>query len=429
MNNYKEYITEVIKNNPKNYSTILKQNKDCMQYINSIQFYKEGLKFRTKLYCIIHDCWHEYPKCHNEKCNKNIESDVLSLQDGFRKYCCRTCSNTSEIHKIQVEKTCEEKYGVKNVFQNEEIKERMKKKKLEKYGDENYSNRKQAKETIENHKIENVNYYEDIHQKRISTNIKNGKDPEWNNRQKYKYTRELHMMENPNFIHDMIQKTMDTKVKNGHSPTWNNSEQTKKTKKDRYGDEKYNNYEKTKKTKIEKYGDENYNNHEQYEQTCINKYGVKSSMMVDSIVQKSRLSYFYDNQNFRSIPELAFYIYLKDNNISFKYQPNVYFEYVFDGIKHKYHPDFLLLDDNEIIEIKGDHFFKDDGTMFCPFRNPSWDDNQYDSVCRKFEEKHQCMIRNNVTILRTSEYKKYISYVNQKYGREYIRSFKRKISK
>lgn len=427
--NYREYIIEVVKNSPDCYWRIISKNKECMQYIDNIKFYKEGLKFKTKLYCIIHDCCDEYPKCNNEKCNKNIETDVLTIHDGFRKYCCRTCSNSSEIHKIQVENTCEEKYGVKNVFQNQEIKERSKKKKLEKYGNEKYTNREQAKVTIQKHILENQNYYNDIHQKIRETNIKNGHEPEWRNVQKNKETREKHMKENPNFIHDIIQKTMDTKVRNGHSPTWNNPNKTKSTKKERYGDENYNNIQKNKKTKKERYGDENYNNHEQYEQTCINKYGVKSSMMVESIVRKSRLSYVYDNQNFKSIPELAFYIWLKDNNIKFKYQPNIYFEYEFDGIKHKYHPDFQLLEDNKIIEIKGDHFFKADGTMFCPFRDPSWDDIKYDKVCCKFEAKHQCMISNNVKILRTSEYKKYISYVNYKYGNDYIRSFKRGNSK
>lgn len=67
-----------------------------------------------------------------------------------------------------------------------------------------------------------------------------------------------------------------------------------------------------------------------------------------------------------------------------------------------YHPDFLI--NGKIYEVKGDQFFRinesGDEEMFCPYRNPNLDDEQYNWICGKFEAKHQCMLKNNVIILR-----------------------------
>jgi hypothetical protein len=90
-------------------------------------------------------------------------------------------------------------------------------------------------------------------------------------------------------------------------------------------------------------------------------YGVdwphQSPDFMHSIMKK----YTYDSMNFDSKPELAYYIWLKDNGIEFTYQPNISFEYEFNNEHHVYEPDFLV--EETIVELKGDHFFKDDGTM------------------------------------------------------------------
>ena len=49
-------------------------------------------------------------------------------------------------------------------------------------------------------------------------------------------------------------------------------------------------------------------------------------------------------------------------------------------------------------EIKGDHFFKDknyNNKMICPF------DHSQDAL---YEAKHQCMLKNNVIIITSTEY-------------------------
>ena len=73
---------------------------------------------------------------------------------------------------------------------------------------------------------------------------------------------------------------------------------------------------------------------------------------------------------------------------------NKYFEYEYNGEKHKYWPDFEL--DGKYYELKGPHFFKN-GKMINPF------DRSMDDI---YEAKHQCMINNNVTIITDVNYYK-----------------------
>ena len=63
--------------------------------------------------------------------------------------------------------------------------------------------------------------------------------------------------------------------------------------------------------------------------------------------------------------------------------------------------------DNQYVEIKGDQFFKDNGTIQNPYDH---------SLNALYEAKHQCMIQNNVIILKGNDYKKYEDYVQNKYG-------------
>ena len=72
--------------------------------------------------------------------------------------------------------------------------------------------------------------------------------------------------------------------------------------------------------------------------------------------------------------------------------------------------------ENQFAEIKGDHFFKGDGTMCNPY------DHDQDDV---YEEKHQFMILNNVKIIKSSECKQIRDYFKSKYdSMSHIKSFK-----
>lgn len=159
-------------------------------------------------------------------------------------------------------------------------------------------------------------------------------------------------------------------------------------------------------------------------QTNIKKYGVACVLntkenrekqrqtnitKLHEIQSKARQLYVFNNINFKSLPELAYYIWLTDNNIQFEYQPKLSFEY-YDkyNVKHLYHPDFLLCKSNEIIEIKGDnHFDKSTGNMI------NISDRTKDYIANA---KYKCMLDNNVTIFKSDQYSIFIDYCNNKFG-------------
>ncbi len=232
-----------------------------------------------------------------------------------------------------------------------------------------------------------------------------------------------------------------------------------------YGDKNYNNKEQAQQTMLERYGGSYTLNNpvlkEKVQRTNLERYGGISPMCSEEVQKKSKTNYIqnnggigfaselvkskfkknykekfgvewssqnplvrrkqatkykYDNINFDSKPEIAYYIWLKDNNIDFEFQPNVKFEYLYENKLYYYIPDFKV--ENEYIEIKGLQFFKNydiNETMINPF------DRTQDA---KYEAKHQCMIKNCVKII--TDTKIYENYVKNKYGRTYLDSFKRK---
>ena len=159
-----------------------------------------------------------------------------------------------------------------------------------------------------------------------------------------------------------------------------------------------------KQTCLEKYGYENYNNRDGARETCLEYYGVDHQSKCKEIFNKMRTKYVYDGKHFDSKYEIAYYVWLKDNGIDFEYQPNISFEYEYNGQMHKYFPDFRVNDN--FVEIKGIQFFehKDpNNKMINPF------DRSQDDL---YEAKHQCMIANSVNII--TDCSKYIEYANSK---------------
>lgn len=125
--------------------------------------------------------------------------------------------------------------------------------------------------------------------------------------------------------------------------------------------------------------------------------------------------YYYDNIFFRSKPELCFYIYNKDQGKDIVYEPHPYFKYQCEDKEYYYKPDFLL--ENKLYEIKGDYFFDDDGNLINPY------DRSLDNIAKA---KQLCMEEHNVTVLKSDKYMFYVDYVKEKYGTDYIESFRYK---
>lgn len=127
---------------------------------------------------------------------------------------------------------------------------------------------------------------------------------------------------------------------------------------------------------------------------------------------------FHDNIWFDSTWEVKVYDFLKENHIQFEYSPSISIPYEYDGRQYTYHPDFIV--NGKLYEVKGDQFFRIDESghevMVNPFRDPEWTDKQYEWECGKYEAKHQCMLKNNVVILRESQIEDLDSVFN--YGKQ-----------
>lgn len=259
-------------------------------------------------------------------------------------------------NKIASEQKCLETFGVKNPFGAEEVKAKIRETNLDKYGVENPFAAEEIKDKIkqsnlDRYGVEYISQSDEIKQKVEETCLK-----------KYGATR--------------YSKTNECK-------------------------------EKTKQAILDKYGV--YSTailpevREKTIQTNLERYGAYCFFKTLDFHKKAYKHYIYDNQAFDSLPELAVWLYCIDNGINIK-RNHCYFDYGFEGKNHRYFPDFEI--DGQLIEIKGDHFFKEDGTMQNPF------DNSQDAL---YEAKHQCGLQNNVQFWRSTDYEKYIKYFTENY--------------
>lgn len=88
---------------------------------------------------------------------------------------------------------------------------------------------------------------------------------------------------------------------------------------------------------------------------------------------------------------------IKSNNI-FEYHPKIVFKYFKNNKVHVYHPDFLI--NGKFYEVKGDFFFNENGQLWNPFTK------------ELNIEKYQCMIDNNIIILKQNELNILIDKIN-----------------
>ena len=101
-----------------------------------------------------------------------------------------------------------------------------------------------------------------------------------------------------------------------------------------------------------------------YKQTCLERYGVEHFSKSSESHKGHRRAYHYEDEYFDSSWELAVYKYAKQHNEPIVRCPCC-FTFEFENKQYTYIPDFLY--NGKLIEIKGDHFFKKDGTMCNPF--------------------------------------------------------------
>lgn len=190
---------------------------------------------------------------------------------------------------------------------------------------------------------------------------------------------------------------------------------SKNTKQIRYGDSNYNNREKAKQTCQELYGGNapacSKEVQEKMQQSCLEKYGTKNVYQSMYFHYNKFNKYMYNNETFDSSWELAYYIWNKDQNNDIK-RNHCSFTYNYNNEIHYYFPDFVV--NGQLIEIKGDHFFKNE-KMINPF------DRSQDGL---YEAKHQCALQNNVQIIRSDKIIPIIEYIESTYGKNYLDKWK-----
>ena len=150
--------------------------------------------------------------------------------------------------------------------------------------------------------------------------------------------------------------------------------------------------EKIKNTCVTKYGTEYPSKcdiiKDKMKTTWLSKYGVDHPFKVHEIYKKTKRKIYYAERYFDSNPELDVYKVLKSLNVDFEYHPDVYFEYAVNDKIKRYYPDFRIK--NKYIELKGPHFFNENGKMINPY------DRSQDDL---YEAKHQCMLDNEIIII------------------------------
>lgn len=138
--------------------------------------------------------------------------------------------------------------------------------------------------------------------------------------------------------------------------------------------------------------------------TCEERYGTKWYQQSEEYYRNRRWRYTnpkYPNMTFATFWEFKVYDFLTEHNIPFEYQVKS-IPYEYDGETHYYHPDFLV--NGRIYEVKGDNFFRINEETGKEEMYLTWkgdlSDEEYEWRCGLYEAKHQCMIVNNVVILR-----------------------------
>lgn len=313
-----------------------------------------------------------------DNCHQECHKQLLRIKEF--PILCQTCYIS--LHKAEIqakrEQTCLQKYGATSALGVDEFREKGYETNLAKYGDRHPQSTQVFKDKVKNTCISRYGV------------CAPSQSPEIYAKQ-VELMRQRYGVDNVNKLETCKQKIKQTKKLRYGDENYCNAEKVKATKLAKYGDASYNNIEKMKATQIAKYGGIGFASTELAQKVrdkIYELYGVDHPMHSHDLFCKTKFKYEYNGILFDSKPEIALYKSLTESHTEFTYQPDISFPYVYDGKTHYYHPDFLIGD--EIIELKGSHFFDDDGRMINPY------DRSLDGLA---EAKHQCMITNGVKII------------------------------
>lgn len=299
--------------------------------------------------------------CANENCNN--EAQFMSISVGYSKCCCQTCANS---------------YSTKNRHETEPI-----------FG------LKKAQST-------NLKVYGNV----CSLH---GKGPK---KKKIKTWKKNYGTTHPMKNKKVRNKAFNTAMSNANCKTPEEyyrhiqseiQEDLKKYGYNEDGTQKITNVfqlestkNKIKETKLELHGDENYSNHTKAMETLMNTYG--------QIFNNPK--YRYKELSFDSSWELAYYIWLEDHNVNFTFHKDkLNYYWSGDNKIHTYYPDFNV--EGKLVEIKNNHLLE-------KMKIPGTQENA----------KYNLMLENEVELITNDTIQPYLDYINNKYSKHYLESFK-----
>ena len=351
---------------------------------------------------------YSHPICSHPECNNKVGWSKANLE--FNHHCCHVCSNKDPKTTKKYKDTCQRQWGVDNAFQSEEKKQKIRQTNLKNLGVENPSQselikQKKVKTSINHFGVENPSQSEEIKEKIKQTNLLNmgvecsfqSKNVQNKIRKRIKDLYGVEFASQSQQVKDKYKETCQEKW--GVDNTFQSTEiksKIRQTNKLLYNSIDPGNLpefrDKAKRTSIEHYGVEYYSQSIEYHKKKKHKFHSEK----------------YPELTFDSTWEVKVYDFCRDNNIEVEYSPDISYEYECNGIKHTYHPDFLI--NGKVYEVKGNQFFKfnpETGKeeMICPYGKHKYTKEQYEQSCKAAESKHQCMLKNNVLILRDKDIK------------------------
>lgn len=201
--------------------------KDIIKILNVDCWYE-------KLYWYVYD-YNSIPKCKNSNCSNQVKFKGYSK--GYNQYCSVKCRNTDNNLIDKIKFNMLDKYGVDNPMKINDIKEKVKKTKKERYGNENFIN---------------------------------------------------------------IQKIKKTKKDRYNNEFYNNREKAIKTSINKFGNKNINNRIKAKQTMIDKYGVDVYSKSNNFCNKVRETYKNKTSVEINEIVNKRKKTMFnkYGSEHF-----------------------------------------------------------------------------------------------------------------------------------
>lgn len=305
--------------------------------------------FPTGLFMFYNDI-ENIPMC--KECG-NTEVKLISFNQGFREFCCGSCSKKYSGRKFLENYNKENNTNYTNIRQIPEIKEKADKTNVEKYGSVNPMMSDSVKEKIkktslEKYGVEHPASAEEVRSKAAKTmKAKTKAEKEKSLKMRIETMLENHGVENPMQSQEFQDKAKETRM-------------------EKYGVEF-----------ILQNPDISARQVETRKRTLLEKYGVEAVAHIPEIAEKMNNPYYNKKFIWKTGEEVTVQGYedivlneLEDNGYSFetvltnkKDMPEILYE--FEGKTHRYYPDFYIPSENLIIEVKSEWTL-----------NKQWDKNQ-----------------------------------------------------